>query len=92
MRHVTVTGLAEEPKPGDLTGCEISSLYTPSGDFKCSDERITWLHDCVRRTMVAYTTFLPNDPVRVCSIPSPCISAGSTTFSTPRMRPAIFRM
>jgi alpha-L-rhamnosidase len=64
MRHVTVTGLAEEPKPGDLTGCEISSLYTPSGDFKCSDERITWLHDCVRRTMVAYTTFLPNDPVR----------------------------
>jgi alpha-L-rhamnosidase len=64
MRHVTVTGLAEEPKQGDLTGCEISSLYTPSGDFKCSDERITWLHDCVRRTMVAYTTFLPNDPVR----------------------------
>ena len=64
MRHVTVTGLAEEPKQGDLTGCEISSLYTPSGDFKCSDERVTWLHDCVRRTMVAYTTFLPNDPVR----------------------------
>ena len=64
MRHVTVTGLTEEPKPGDLTGCEISSLYTPSGDFKCSDERVTWLHDCVRRTMVAYTTFLPNDPVR----------------------------
>jgi alpha-L-rhamnosidase len=64
MRHVTVTGLAEVPKPGDLVGCEISSLYTPSGDFKCSDERLTWLHDCVRRTMVAYTTFLPNDPVR----------------------------
>jgi alpha-L-rhamnosidase len=64
MRQVTVTGLASEPKEGDLTGCEISSLYTPSGDFKCSDERITWLHDCVRRTMVAYTTFLPNDPVR----------------------------
>ena len=64
MRHVTVTGLAEEPRQGDLTGCEISSLYTPSGDFKCSDERLTWLHDCVRRTMVAYTTFLPNDPVR----------------------------
>jgi alpha-L-rhamnosidase len=64
LRHVTVTGLAEAPKQGDLTACEISSLYTPSGDFTCSDERLTWLHDCVRRTMVAYTTFLPNDPVR----------------------------
>jgi alpha-L-rhamnosidase len=64
MRRVTVTGLTEVPRQGDLTGCEISSLYTPSGDFQCSDERLTWLHDCVRRTMVAYTTFLPNDPVR----------------------------
>jgi alpha-L-rhamnosidase len=64
MRHVTVTGLTAEPKADDLTGCEVSSLDTPSGDFKCSDERMTWLHDCVRRTMVAYTTFLPNDPVR----------------------------
>jgi len=61
---VTVTGLAAEPKQDDLTGCEVSSLDTPSGDFKCSDERMTWLHDAVRRTMVAYTTYLPNDPVR----------------------------
>jgi alpha-L-rhamnosidase len=64
MRHVTVTGLTAEPKADDLTGCEVSSLDTPSGDFKCSDERMTWLHDAVRRTMVAYTTYLPNDPVR----------------------------
>jgi len=64
MRHVVVSGLAAEPKSGDLVGREISSMYTPSGAFECSDERVNWLHDSVRRTVVSYTTFLPNDPVR----------------------------
>ncbi len=64
MRRVEVTGLASKPDASDLVGCRISSMYTPSGSFRCSDEMQNWLNDCVRRTVVAYTTFLPNDPVR----------------------------
>jgi len=36
----------------------------PSGSFRCSDDLVNWLNATVRRTSVAYTTFLPNDPVR----------------------------
>jgi alpha-L-rhamnosidase len=64
MQQVEVQGLSEEPAKGDLVGCAISSMVTPSGHFRCSDELQTWLNDAVRRTVVMYTTFLPNDPVR----------------------------
>jgi alpha-L-rhamnosidase len=64
FRRVSVSGLTREPKVSDMVGCEVSSMYTPCGDFACSDERVNWLQDCVRRTVVSYTTFLPNDPVR----------------------------
>lgn len=64
MQRLTVTGLVEEPAPEDLVICRISSLRTPAGAFRCSDEFVTWLEQAVRRTAVEYTTFLPNDPVR----------------------------
>ncbi|MCY3018270.1 MAG: alpha-L-rhamnosidase N-terminal domain-containing protein [Planctomycetota bacterium] len=64
MRRVTVSGLVEEPAQDDLIVCCISSMRTPAGAFRCSDEFINWLEQAVRRTMVNYTTFLPNDPVR----------------------------
>lgn len=38
--------------------------WQPSGSFRCSDDVTNWLNDATRRTVVAYTTFLPNDPVR----------------------------
>ncbi len=64
MRRVEVSGLVSEPATNDLVGCQISSMYTPSGSFRCSDELQNWLNDSARRTVVSYTTFLPNDPVR----------------------------
>jgi alpha-L-rhamnosidase len=64
MRRVEVSGLVVAPETNDLVGCQVSSMYTPSGGFECSDELQNWLNDSVRRTVAAYTTFLPNDPVR----------------------------
>ena len=64
MRYVEVIGLASKPDANDLVGCHITSMYAPSGSFRCSDELQNWLNDSVRRTVLAYTTFLPNDPVR----------------------------
>jgi alpha-L-rhamnosidase len=64
IKQVKVTGLLERPAPEDLTVCRISSLRTPAGAFSCSDEFVNWLEQCVRRTAMNYTTFLPNDPVR----------------------------
>ena len=64
MQRVTVTGLVEEPAPEDLLIGRISSMRTPAGGFSCSDEFVSWLEQTVRRTVVNYTTFLPNDPVR----------------------------
>jgi alpha-L-rhamnosidase len=64
MTRVTVDGLVEEPTVEDLTICRVSSMRTPAGAFNCSDEFVNWLEQAVRRTVVNYTTFLPNDPVR----------------------------
>ena len=64
MRHVEITGLSSEPALTDLVGCQVSSMQTPAGGFRCSDETVTAIHDSVRRTVVSYTTFLPNDPMR----------------------------
>jgi alpha-L-rhamnosidase len=64
IRSIEVTGLESAPAQDDLVGCQISSMQTPAGDFACSDETVTALHDTVRRTVVSYTTFLPNDPMR----------------------------
>ena len=64
LRQVVVTGLVAAPQTNDLTGCCISSMYQPSGSFACSDATQNELNAAVRRTVVAYTTFLPNDPVR----------------------------
>ncbi len=64
MRKVEVSGLNSEPALSDLLGCQVSSMETPSSGFSCSDETTTALHDMVRRTVVSYTTFLPNDPMR----------------------------
>jgi len=64
MHRVTVAGLVEAPAQDDLVVCGISSMRTPAGAFRCSDEFVTRLEQAVRRTVVNYTTFLPNDPVR----------------------------
>lgn len=64
MRRVEVSGLVGAPETNDLVGCQISSMYTTSGSFRCSDEGQNWLNDSARRTVVSYTTFLPNDPER----------------------------
>ena len=64
MAHVKISGLVEESTLEDLTICRVSSMHTPAGAFSCSDEFVNWLEQAVRRTVVNYTTFLPNDPVR----------------------------
>jgi alpha-L-rhamnosidase len=64
LRQVVVAGLVAPPRTNDLTGCCISSMYQPAGGFACSDPIQNELNAAVRRTVVAYTTFLPNDPVR----------------------------
>lgn len=64
MRRVVVKGLARPPAIGDLTGCVVSADWRPSGSFRCSDGVANWLNEATRRTVVNYTTWLPNDPVR----------------------------
>ena len=64
MRQVVIQGAARPPTLEDLTGCLVSMSWPPSGSFRCSDDVVNWLNDATRRTVVAYTTFLPNDPVR----------------------------
>ena len=64
MRQVMIKGAARPPTIEDLTGCLVSMSWSPSGSFRCSDDVANWLNDATRRTVVAYTTFLPNDPVR----------------------------
>ena len=64
MKRVTVSGLVEQPTLDDIVVCRISSMRTPAGAFSCSDEFVTGMEQVVRRTVVNYTTFLPNDPVR----------------------------
>ena len=64
MRQVVIQGAVRPPALEDLTGCLVSMSWSPSGSFRCSDDVANWLNDAVRRTVVAYTTFLPNDPVR----------------------------
>lgn len=64
MRKVVVKGTVRPPIPGDITGCLVSIGWLPSGSFRCSDDVANWLNDATRRTVEAYTTFLPNDPVR----------------------------
>lgn len=61
---VIVKGVTTQPELDDLVMRNLTSQVTSVGDFKCSDEYLTWLHDATRRTMVNYTTFLPNDPTR----------------------------
>lgn len=64
IQRVTVSGLLAVPSPDDLEICRITSMGTPAGSFECSDEYVNWLEQAVRRTVLNYTTFLPNDPVR----------------------------
>ena len=64
MRQVRITGLTRAPALADLTGCVVSIGWQPAGSFRCSDDTSNWLNDATRRTVVNYTTWLPNDPVR----------------------------
>jgi len=64
IKQVTVTGLTGQPAVDDLTICRVGSVGTPAGAFRCSDEFVNQMEATVRRTVVNYTTFLPNDPVR----------------------------
>ncbi|MFA5814307.1 MAG: alpha-L-rhamnosidase C-terminal domain-containing protein [Bacteroidales bacterium] len=64
MRQVVIRGTARPPALEDLTGCLVSMGWSSSGSFRCSDDVANWLNDATRRTVEAYTTFLPNDPVR----------------------------
>ena len=64
MRQVVIKGAARPPTLEDMTGCLVSMGWSPSGSFRCSDDVANWLNDATRRTVVAYTTWLPNDPVR----------------------------
>jgi alpha-L-rhamnosidase len=64
MRQVVIKGAIRPPTLEDLTSCLVSMGWSPSGSFRCSDDVVNWLHEATRRTVVAYTTFLPNDPVR----------------------------
>jgi alpha-L-rhamnosidase len=64
MQRVEVHGLSSPPSLEDLVVRKVSSSWPVSGGFRCSDDLANWLNDTVRRTVVAYTTWLPNDSVR----------------------------
>lgn len=50
FRYVTLTGLAEAPRPEDVEACFIRTDYAPAAAFACSNTRVSAIHD-----MVAYT-------------------------------------
>ncbi len=64
MKQIVIKGTTRPPVLEDLTGCLTSMGWSSSGSFRCSDDVANWLNDATRRTVVAYTTWLPNDPVR----------------------------
>jgi alpha-L-rhamnosidase len=45
-------------------GCRISGVGEVSGDFRCSNDQVNWLHNAIRRTQSNYVTYLPNDNSR----------------------------
>jgi len=64
IHKVTIDGLTQAPKPGDIMGRIVSSSWKHGGRFASSDSLVNWLHQTARRTSANYTTYLPNDASR----------------------------
>jgi alpha-L-rhamnosidase len=59
-----VRGVTQPPSLDDLVGCRISGVGDVSGDFRCSNDLLNWLHNAVRRTQSNNVTYLPNENSR----------------------------
>ncbi len=64
ISRVVIEGAAAAPTLEDLSAVELSGVAEVSGEFRCSNDLLNWLHDSARRTHKAYVTYLPNDPTR----------------------------
>jgi len=64
IARASIRGLTQPPKLDDLVGCRISGVGEVSGDFRCSNDQVNWLHNAIRRTQSNYVTYLPNDNSR----------------------------
>jgi alpha-L-rhamnosidase len=64
ISRVMVEGVAAAPSLEDLSAVELSGVADVSGQFRCSNDLLNWLHESARRTQKAYVTYLPNDPTR----------------------------
>jgi len=64
MRKVKIEGITALPNINDLNISVISSIPNFSDSFKCSNDLVNWIHEAAKRTVLGYTTFLPNDPTR----------------------------
>jgi alpha-L-rhamnosidase len=64
MRKVKIEGLTRPPALDDLSVPVISSIAEFPDSFRCSDDLVNWMNEAVKRTVMVYNTFLPNDPTR----------------------------
>jgi alpha-L-rhamnosidase len=64
IAHVRIEGAEKPLTLEDLKGCRISSAYDVSGEFRCSNDLVNWLHESARRSHANYATYLPVDSTR----------------------------
>ena len=50
FQYVTIRGLAEAPRPEDITGCVVSTDFADTGTFRCSDGTLSKLMLFARRS------------------------------------------
>ena len=61
-QYVTIRGLAEAPRPGDIVGCIVSTDFPDAGNFRCSDETLNQLMLFARRSYRAnFVNGFPTD-------------------------------
>jgi hypothetical protein len=64
IARAAVRGVTQPPTLDDLVGCRVSGVGPVSGDFRCSNDLLNWLHNAIRRTQSNFVTYLPNDNSR----------------------------
>jgi alpha-L-rhamnosidase len=64
IMEVRIEGAEKPLSLQDLTGCRISGVGKVSGEFRCSNDLVNWLHESARRSQATYVTYLPIDSSR----------------------------
>ncbi|MDQ0798757.1 hypothetical protein QF050_000396 [Arthrobacter sp. SLBN-112] len=61
FQYVSVQGLTQDLRPGDITACLVRTDLERIGTFRCSDERLNKLHDIVEWSFLGNSCEVPTD-------------------------------